>query len=273
MKLILNKNVKAIIPPWGGELLIEVLQHLDFKNIRANPTWLYGYSDISTLLFAITVKTNIASIHGLNLMDCIANQNDALSSCWEKPLQAKLNESFTQESSEYYQKEWGDFEKDPLAVFNLTEKTSWKSFSGTPKVKMSGRLLGGCLDVLQCLVGTPYGEVPKFAKQFAEPLIFYFENCELSPFDQARALWSMRYAGWFDHVSGFLIGRTNAIDADSKDKYSFLDSIQDVLADLDVPIIYDADIGHVPPQINLVNGALSVLEFENGLGKITQYYK
>jgi len=272
MDLVGNQNVKGIIPPWGGELLIEILRYLDYDQIKKNPTWVYGYSDVSMLLFSITVTTNVASIHGLNLMDCIAEQSDPLSAGWRVPLNTNSSESFTQRSSSSFQKEWGDFAIEPLRTFNLTEKTVWKSLKQKKREKFSGRLLGGCIDVLRSLVGTPYGDVPKFAKQFDEPLLFYFENCEISPLDQARALWSMRYAGWFDNVSGFLIGRTISQDAKSEDDYSFLDSLQDALGDLNVPIIYDTDIGHVPPQLNLVNGAITSVIFEDGAGQVEQVY-
>jgi muramoyltetrapeptide carboxypeptidase len=65
-----NKDVGAIIPPWGGELLIELLPILDFKKLRTSePKWLLGYSDTSTLLFVLTVAADIATAHGTNLMD------------------------------------------------------------------------------------------------------------------------------------------------------------------------------------------------------------
>ncbi len=38
-----NSAIDIIIPPWGGELLIEILEHIDFENI--NKKWVLGYSD------------------------------------------------------------------------------------------------------------------------------------------------------------------------------------------------------------------------------------
>lgn len=52
MNLQLREDIDAIIPPWGGELLIEILPLLDFQKMKeSKPKWLMGYSDISTLLF------------------------------------------------------------------------------------------------------------------------------------------------------------------------------------------------------------------------------
>jgi len=35
-----------------------------------------------------------------------------------------------------------------------------------------------------------------------------------------------------------------------------------------LPIAYDADIGHVPPQITLVNGAKAKVKVENGRASV-----
>jgi muramoyltetrapeptide carboxypeptidase LdcA involved in peptidoglycan recycling len=39
---------------------------------------------------------------------------------------------------------------------------------------------------------------------------------------------------------------------------------------LNIPIIYDVDIGHIPPQIQIVNGALGKVEFADGKAVIMQ---
>ena len=48
---------------------------------------------------------------------------------------------------------------------------------------------------------------------------------------------------------------------------------QDLSDELQIPIIYDIDCGHVPPQITFVNGAYGVVEVEDGKGTIVQYFK
>ena len=37
-----------------------------------------------------------------------------------------------------------------------------------------------------------------------------------------------------------------------------------------IPIIYNVDIGHVPPQFFIVNGSLATFEYKDGKGKLTQ---
>ncbi|WP_341872580.1 LD-carboxypeptidase [Paenibacillus camerounensis] len=54
-QMMQDEDIDLIIPPWGGELLIEMLEFIDFDRIR--PKWVMGFSDISLLLLAITLRT------------------------------------------------------------------------------------------------------------------------------------------------------------------------------------------------------------------------
>ncbi len=42
------------------------------------------------------------------------------------------------------------------------------------------------------------------------------------------------------------------------------------LSDLEIPVIYEVDIGHLPPQLTFINGAYADILVKNGEGKITQ---
>ena len=65
-----NEDVKWIITTWGGEFLIEILEHID-KDIIRNcvPKWVQGMSDTNILLFYLTTNFNIATVHGENFGD------------------------------------------------------------------------------------------------------------------------------------------------------------------------------------------------------------
>ncbi|MBT1022772.1 LD-carboxypeptidase, partial [Enterococcus faecium] len=54
-QMMQDENIQMIFPTWGGELLIEILDFVDFDALQ--PKWIVGYSDISTLLLAVTLKT------------------------------------------------------------------------------------------------------------------------------------------------------------------------------------------------------------------------
>lgn len=268
-KMMLSENINIIIPPWGGELLIETLEYIDFENLHSK--WILGYSDISSLLLAITLKTGIATAHGTNLVDLRGEYSDDTTAMWQPVLSTKMGESILQNSSEKYQKEWHHDNPTP-SIFNLTEQTYWKS-TVTEKVKIHGRLLGGCIDIIRHLVGTPYGDVQNFKENYikGDSIIWYLENCELSTTDLRRSLVQMKLAGWFENCSGIMFGRSSANTPVSN--YTVEDVYKELSKELQIPILYDIDCGHVPPQITFINGAYAEVQSDSGKGTVLQTFK
>ncbi|MWV46442.1 LD-carboxypeptidase [Paenibacillus sp. HJL G12] len=268
-RMLRDDAIDLIVPPWGGELLIEILEHLDLEHIPEK--WILGYSDISLLLLTITLRTGLATAHGTNLVDLRGEYADDTTAMWHTVLSTKAGDSVLQHSSARYQKEWNHAEPSPC-VFHLTEPTAWVAVSGG-KVSLKGRLLGGCIDVIRHVIGTPYGDVRSFQRDTigGEPVLWYLENCELNMADQRRSLVQMKLAGWFDYCSGLMFGRSGANRP--VEGYKAEDMYRELAEELQVPIVYDIDCGHVPPQITLINGAYAEVEVENGQGKITQYFR
>ncbi|TCS94683.1 S66 family peptidase [Hazenella coriacea] len=263
-----DENIDIIIPPWGGELLIEMLEHIDFDHI--NEKWILGYSDTSVLLLAITLRTGIATAHGTNLIDLRGEYSDDTTAMWQAVLSTSAGSSVLQHSSVKYQKEWQHNNPTPC-VFHLTEQTEWKTTSNN-KVKIQGRLLGGCIDVIRHLIGTPFGDVGSFRKDIIheEPVLWYFENCELTTTDLRRSFVQMKLAGWFENCSGIMLGRSSANM--SVDNYTIEDVYKELSEELQIPIIYDIDCGHVPPQITFINGASAEVKVADGKGTILQHF-
>ncbi|GAB6928388.1 hypothetical protein JCM10914A_23710 [Paenibacillus sp. JCM 10914] len=181
-----DAEISLVIPPWGGELLIEILEHLDFEYFQSK--WLLGYSDLSVLLLAFTLKTGIATAHGTNLIELRGESSDATSAKWHAVLSTGAGESIIQYSSPEYQKAWDHDNPSPY-VYHLTEPTYWRTVQDT-RVELQGRLLGGCIDVIRHLIGTPFGDVQQFQQHHIhnEPILWYLENCELSTTDLRRSL-------------------------------------------------------------------------------------
>lgn len=268
-RMMQNDKIGIIIPPWGGVLLIEIIDKLDFEQFQKK--WILGYSDTSVLLLATTLKTGMATAHGTNLVDLRGDYSDETTAMWEKVLSTDKGSSITQHSSEKFQKK-SDHENPTPVVFHLTEQSEWKSLSGED-VSLKGRLLGGCIDVIRHLIGTPYGNIHDFQKETInnEPILWYFENCEMDTTDVRRTLVQMKLAGWFENCSGIIFGRSSANDP--IENYEIRDVYKDLGHELNLPIVYDIDCGHVPPQMTFINGAYAEVEVQNGKGKIEQWFK
>ena len=54
---------------------------------------------------------------------------------------------------------------------------------------------------------------------------------------------------------------------------TFDEACLDALGKLNIPIITDADIGHVPPQLAMVNGAILKITSEHGKGTVETVFR
>ncbi|RKD30013.1 S66 family peptidase [Thermohalobacter berrensis] len=271
--LYLDRDVKAIIPPWGGEFLMSMLSYLDFQKLKeAEPKWILGFSDTSTLLFTLTLNLNIATAHGPNALDFGGTpiHYSVLDSL--KILSLENGQNFQQRSMDKYQKEWLEVTKNTFPPYNLTEKVEWKVLGNEKEIKMGGRFIGGNLDVICKLIGTPFAPVRKFIDKYkSDGFIWYFESCEMNSTDIYRTLWQMKQNGWFEGCNGFLFGRPEGY-SDVAD-FTLVDALKYSLSDLDIPVVYDVDIGHMPPQLTLINGAYGEVAVKNGEGLVKQTLK
>ncbi|CAG1004012.1 Microcin C7 self-immunity protein MccF [Burkholderiales bacterium] len=165
-----------------------------------------------------------------------------------------------------------DWAKNPAAGLAPSDKTQWKRLDGSAaSLSIQGRLIGGCLDAISRLAGTSYGNVPAFVESARdEGTVLYLENAELKPCELARALHGLGMNGWLSNLQGVLLGRSAAPDASSSDDFTYIDAIRSVLGGILCPVLFDMDIGHFPPQLSLVNGALAKVEFAAGSGAIVQ---
>lgn len=259
MSFLMNSDIKAILPPWGGELAMEILEFMDFELLaQSKPKWLSGFSDISTISLPLTLLSGWATLHGPNLMQFNADlSNSSIESLWEI-LESSHGQPITQYSS----------------LNNDREPTQWKRLDGqTTPIEFKGRLIGGCLDSISRLAGTKFGDIPKFCQQYInDGVILYFENVEMTPCQMARTLLQLRMLHWFDHLSGILIGRNAMPRIEDDSLLSDIDALRAVLGELPIPILYDVDIGHIPPQMSLINGALAEVQFTEHSTSITQFY-
>ena len=269
--MLIDPEVRAIVPPWGGETAIDLLPLLDLDAIAAaEPTWFVGFSDIATLLTPITVRTGIATLHGNNLMDTPYDVPEPLLS-WLDIATLPAGATFTQASPGVHRvNEWDDWEADPrIDEYSWNGTGTWRRLDdGGDPVDVTGRLVGGCIETLCNLAGTPYAPVGAFAETHApEGLLVYVEAAEHDAYTICRNLHGMRLAGFFDQAKAVLVGRTGAPGTPTLSQY---DAVRDALGRLGVPLIGDVECGHVPPYLPIVNGALGRLRSGPDGGSLTQ---
>ncbi len=265
-KMFESENIDLIICAAGGEFLIEILPFVDFEKLATNPKFVQGFSDPTGLLFPITTKYDIATIYGNNFGEYGVDEYDR--SVIES-LQFLQGNLVQQNNYEMYEGRRLDAEGlTGLEGYNFTDKVEWKTVGSEDKIKLTGRIIGGCLDIIAELVGTKYDGTKQFVKKYKEDgIIWYFDNCELSMEELIRTLWKLNEFGYFKYTKGIIFGRNG--DEKSMLSYTMEEALKDsVLSDLNVPIIYDADISHKGPCMTIINGAIATVEFEDKKGSI-----
>lgn len=259
--LIKNKDVTAIISAKGGNYLVEMLKYTDFESIKANPKWIQGYSDNTGLLYAITTKLDIATIYGCNFGDFgMGDWHDSIF----RNMEILEGNQDTQKSFEYY--EDGFYDRiTGMEGYVKDYPVLWRNLRNEEEIRVKGRLLGGCLDVLLTIVGTKYDGTLEFIEKYKDDkTLFYFETFDLNSEELMMGLWKLKELGWFKYTSGIIFGRPLIFS--SFTNTSFDEAVITMLDELNVPIIMDADIGHKGPQFVMINGAVAEVMSSKGKG-------
>lgn len=291
--------------------ILDYLDFEKLKNIK--PKWIQGFSDITGISFLWNTILEIPSMYCQTIKDyamrpLFKNLTDALEiesgkeiiqksfplheRSWDE-LEEDL-ENMTKEAEGQNKNiiEDLDISKDPNSInniesskelnicnlkeetyqYNLTEKTEWKNLYGKRKIKIKGRTLGGCLDIIREFFGTKYDNINNYIEKHKEEGIIWFLECfEMTSPEVYRVLWQMKNAGYFNNCSGIIFGRPCMIREDYG--MSFNQTVEEALESLDIPIICDADIGHIPPQMAIVNGGILEITSEDGKGVVKTYHE
>lgn len=255
MDMWCTSDNEALFSCGGGELQCEILPYLDFEMIKASePKWFMGYSDNTNLGLLLATICDTASVYGPNAP---AFGMEPWHCSVQDAYDLVCGNQFSFDSYDGWQIESLKTEEEPLLPYNITEKPSIRTLN--MEKPFTGRLLGGCMDIVANLIGTRFDKVNEFIDRYAEDgIIWFLEACDLNLMSIRRALWSMEQAGYFRHVKGFIIGRPlhYTEEAFGLDRYS---AVTSMLEKYGVPIVMDMDLGHLPPTMPLVNGAVATV--------------
>ncbi|MFK8036811.1 MAG: LD-carboxypeptidase [Crocinitomicaceae bacterium] len=217
-----DKNIQAIFTMRGGWGCGRILSLLDYDMIRRNPKIIMGFSDITSLLIAITEKTGLITFHG-----------PVGYSSW--------NDFSTQHVySTIVEGKRTEFINATVEEVNLKTLTPGKA---------EGEIIAGNLTVLCSLIGTAYE--PDWTGK-----ILCLEEIGEEPYRIDRMLWQMKSNQVFEKVSGIVLGAFRKCNPEfPEESFSLVEVIHQYFKDTRTPAYMGASFGHVKNKFNLPVGA------------------
>ena len=261
-ELLENYDVKLIMSAAGGDFLYEIMPYIDYSLIKNNPKWIMGASDPTNLLYTITTNLDIATLYGHN-----AGSFDSkdLDKSQEVALSYLKGDILDQESYSKYESNRDNRVNNNYA---LDKKVKWELLND--EFDITGRLIGGCIDCLRYLPGTKYDKTKEFIEKYKKDgIIWYFDIFSMTTEDFYLTLLQLKDSGWFNYIKGVIVGRV--IFPNSYTSMTYQDALKTVFGN--IPLVFNADIGHVPPKMTLINGCIANIKASNDKGIIKQYLK
>ena len=224
MEFIRDPEIKAIMTVAGGYGSQRLLSLLDFDLIKQNPKIITGFSDTTALQLGLLKMSGLVSYTGFTFRDVDKPEIESLVD--ETLMRCLIGQSVT-----------------------ITEGVAVNAG------KVKAPLIGGNLECLIALMGTPYQ--PDF-----RGCILLLEDVFSEPFQTDSRLSQLHLAGIFDHVAGVIFGTfSNCIAKHNPERDG---TIEDVISEwsqkITVPTIKEFPYGHIDRRCVLPIGKEIVLD-------------
>jgi len=224
-----DPEIKAIWAIRGGSGAISLLEHIDYKLIRAHPKALIGYSDITCLHLALLKHAGLVSFHG-----------PVASSTFSEYAVTHLQNVLMTPHDEY-------------TIPMYAEHTPRAVHGGVA----TGRLIGGNLSLVSALAGTPY------AADFRDAIL-YLEEVNEEPYRIDRMLTQLQLSQGFRHAAAVMIGVNENCEAPEGDSALSLDDTLDQhLQPLSRPAVSGYSFGHIRNQFTMPVGIRARLDADH----------
>lgn len=260
MNAFKDPTIKGIFSNIGGSESIRLLPYIDFDVIRDNPKVFIGYSD-STVTHLFCHKAGISSFYGPAILTDFAENVEMHEYTVEALKKALFTASAIGEvkpTTEWTSErlEWIIENKDKKRKMNTNKGYELLQGSGIAQ----GRLIGGCIEVLEFAKGTSLWP----AKEYWKDSILFFETSEELPTPGNIEYWLRNYGtqGILQQAKGIIFGKPQ------NEKYyeEYKESIRVIMKELsleNLPVLYNLNFGHTEPKFVLPYGAMAEINCEN----------
>ena len=221
-----DRTIEGVLCTRGGWGSAELLPLLDRTLIATHPKVFVGYSDHTSLQTWMWNECGLESFYAPMVAADWSNAEGVDERSWRAALEGTADYALGA--------------ADGLRVLRPG--------------KAGGRLLGGCLAIVEAGLGTPY------ALRVTEPCVLFLEDIGVKPYQWDRMLQHLRFAGVLEQVKGIVLGDMSANVA--PDEAALLDeACLYALRSFPGPVAIGLRCGHVSAgNRSLVLGAQALLD-------------
>ena len=256
-----DKKIKGIFTMIGGDDSIRIIPFINKEIIKENPKVFIGYSD-TTVTNLLLYKIGITSYYGPAILSEFA-ENGSMHDYTKKNFENILfkNQNVIIESSKEWTNDridWTDSSKDNEFRKMQLEEHGYEVLQGSGIFK--GRLLGGCLDVLNMVIGT---EIWPDTKEWENKILF-IETSEMKPSPDAVTYFLRHLAalGVLNKINGIIVGKPKGEVYYEEYKKAFLKVINEENGLKELPIMYNINFGHSAPMCTLPYGGNAIIDLD-----------
>ncbi|MEM7330859.1 MAG: LD-carboxypeptidase [Chloroflexota bacterium] len=231
--------VDGILTTLGGYNSNQILHHLDYELIRANPKVICGFSDITALSNAIYAKTGLVTYSGphystLGMKKGVEYTIDMFKQCVMQEGVYRVEQADTWSDDMWFrdQEERTFIENEGYLLINEGEA--------------GGTILGGNLSTFPLLHGTPF--MPSLKESIL--LLEDDDEAHLAAFD--RLLQSIMHQPDFESVRGIVIGQFQK--GSNVEEDALVETVKNKPELNHIPVIARASFGHTTPQFTFPIG-------------------
>lgn len=252
-----DPEIRGIFSCIGGDDSIRMLPYIDYESIRKNPKVFIGYSD-TTITHLICHKAGISSFYGASILAEMAENVEMhqYTVDWIKKCIFENDVIGRIKHSELWTSERLPWEEGNMDIKRkLLPNNGYELLQGEGTVV--GRLLGGCVEVLEMAKGT---EVWPDLETFNSSILF-LETSEDMPRPE-NLLYALRnYAaqGILKRINGMIFGKPYHNKYYDEYKEVIIKALKEYSLE-SLPVLYNLSFGHTSPMIVLPYGALAEID-------------
>lgn len=252
-----DDSVKGIISCIGGDDTIRLLPYLDYNVIHDNPKIFLGYSD-TTVNHFMCYKAGLSSFYGGAVLTDFA-ENVQMSEYTVQQLRKTL---FSQEVI-------GEIPQSPVwtdefLAWDIENKNTGRSFRANNgydviqgSSKVTGNLIGGCLEVIDWLRGT---QLFPDIRDFSGAVLFLETSEEkISPSQFMYLMRSLGTVGVLERINGIILGKPMG-ETYYKEYNNALIQVLAEFSRSDMPVLVNASFGHNEPKCCIPYGAMAEID-------------